>query len=121
MYNHVSVHVRDLEKSAHFYDQILRHIGAARDEPRKFSDTWHYRIKGREDFFCVRAPGPEMAVGSGHICFTAPNKEAVDAFFSACSALGGTGLGPPNTFDGNHYTALASDLDGNKIEAVHIG
>jgi predicted lactoylglutathione lyase len=120
MFDHVSVHVKDLERSRIFYDGLLGIFGLAREEPRRFDDTWHYRAAGRQDFFCVRAPGPDMSIGSGHICFTAPSETAVEEFFRAGVALGGQPLGSPETYEGVNYTAMVSDLDGNKIEAVFV-
>ena len=55
-----------------------------------------------------------------HLCLSAPNKEAVDAFHHAALGEGGTDNGPPG-YRGegrNYYAAFVLDPDGNNIEAA---
>jgi catechol 2,3-dioxygenase-like lactoylglutathione lyase family enzyme len=120
IFNHVSVHVRDLDKSRAFYDPLLKVIGLSRYEEGKHADACAYGTP--ECTFWVRAPGA-YGVGSGHICFNAASKAEVEEFFRTGAALGGEGLGKPASYAAGglqHYTAMVADPDGNRVEAVCV-
>ena len=56
-----------------------------------------------------------------HIAFRAPNRAAVDAFYAAAIAAGGTDNGGPGLrahYHPNYYGAFVRDPDGHNIEAV---
>src|SRR6476620_585440 len=56
-----------------------------------------------------------------HWCFKAPSRAAVDAFWKAGVANGGTDNGPPGVRDvyhTNYYAAFLIDPSGNRVEAV---
>lgn len=56
-----------------------------------------------------------------HLCWTAPDRIAVDAFYKAAMAAGGTDNGPPGLrprYHAAYYAAFVIDPDGNNIEAV---
>ena len=121
MYNHVVVEVANLYKSVEFYDRLLGCIGISRYEDKPKGPAWAYGSPACT--FWVHAPG-DQRVGGGHICFNAHSEAEVDSFFGSAEALGGrkeqdTPGGYPAA-NGWHYTALVSDLDGNKIEAVYV-
>ncbi len=68
------------------------------------------------------ADGEQATVGNGtHIAFEVEKRAAVDAFFQAALANGGTSNGPPDLrpeYDAHYYAAFVRDPDGNKIEAL---
>ena len=63
------------------------------------------------------------AAGRGaHLAFNAPSREAVDAFYEAAMAHGGTCAGKPGLrkeCHDNYYACFVYDPDGNKLEAVY--
>ena len=56
----------------------------------------------------------------GNWCFKAPNRAAVDAFWKAGLANGGTDNGPPGIreYHTSYYAAFLIDQTGNRVEAV---
>ena len=66
-----------------------------------------------------RCAQPDEAI-SRHWCFKANSRSAVDAFWRAGIAAGGTDDGPPGLhhYHAANYGAFLRDPDGNKVEAV---
>jgi predicted lactoylglutathione lyase len=64
----------------------------------------------------------QIAPESGtHIALHAVSREAVDAFYAAALANGGTTDGPPGLrekYNPSYYAAFIRDPDGNRVEAV---
>jgi catechol 2,3-dioxygenase-like lactoylglutathione lyase family enzyme len=93
MIDHLGIQVADFVKAAEFYDAVLAPIGARRIlEPAPgvigygtaFPNFW---IGTEETHGEVRQ--------EAHIAFTAPNREAVQAFRDAAAALGAEVLHEP--------------------------
>src|ERR1700747_3826816 len=88
--DHFSIGVADLTRSGPFYDALLATIGAA----RRFE---------KPDFICYGTASAEFCVGNEpddktrpvapsngfHVCFTAPDPEAVRRFHAVGLAHGG--------------------------------
>lgn len=122
MLDHLSIQCADVERSAKFYDAVLRTLGGVRimeyDGP-----TIGYGVPPMPDFWL----GPQTT-GEGfreaHIAFSAPDRAAVDAFFTTALAEGAEPLHEPRVWPEYHphyYGAFVRDPDGNNIEAVcHI-
>lgn len=121
MIDHTSIAVRDLKKGEAFYTALLAPLGMAklREWPdaaigfgKKYPEFWINR----------RAAMDRVADDSGvHICLRAPSAEAVDAFYAAALAAGGTSDGAPGVrpeYHQTYYAAFIRDPDGNRIEAV---
>jgi Glyoxalase/Bleomycin resistance protein/Dioxygenase superfamily len=56
-----------------------------------------------------------------HLCFRAPGRKAVDAFYAAALAAGGRDDGSPGLrpqYHADYYCAFVLDPDGHRIEAV---
>ena len=53
-----------------------------------------------------------------HFAFHADSVSAVDAFYKAALAAGGTDNGPPGPRDDYGYAAFVLDPDGHNVEAV---
>jgi catechol 2,3-dioxygenase-like lactoylglutathione lyase family enzyme len=121
MIDHISIAVRDLAKSASFYEAALGALGLAKlvdRSPmtvgfgRKYPEFW---LNAREGL----APQPETT--GTHICLRAPSEDAVRAFFDSAIAQGGKSAGDPGPRSGaftTYFGAFMFDPDGNKIEAV---
>ncbi len=121
MIDHVSIAVRDLKAGARFYEPLLATLGmtklrewpnAAVGYGKKYPEFWINRRT---------AMAPVAADSGVHICLRAPSAEAVDAFFAAALAAGGTSDGAPGLraqYHESYYAAFIRDPDGNRIEVV---
>jgi GNAT superfamily N-acetyltransferase/catechol 2,3-dioxygenase-like lactoylglutathione lyase family enzyme len=61
------------------------------------------------------------AAALAHLCFRAPGRKAVDAFYAAALAAGGRDDGSPGLrpqYHADYYCAFVLDPDGHRIEAV---
>lgn len=119
MLDHVGISPKDYMKSKDFYAQALAPLGmkvlAGEDN--------HYHGFGvdRPIFWIGAMRDGATATQKSHIAFSASNHEAVDAFYVAALAAGGTDNGAPGPrpeYHEKYYGAFVLDPDGNNIEAV---
>ena len=87
MIDHVSLGVADLERSRRFYDAALRPLGLVRTIDFEDRGSDYGAIAGQcgVEFTITR----ERAVATSrglHLCFRAPDREAVRAFHAAPAA-----------------------------------
>jgi catechol 2,3-dioxygenase-like lactoylglutathione lyase family enzyme len=118
LFDHLSLPVRDLARSRAFYERALQPFGARVVES---SLGPGFAIDDRGDFW-IREQ--EMAAGSVHIAFAAPDRETVDAFHAAAVEAGGVDNGRPGLrphYHSGYYAAFVLDPDGNNVEAVFQG
>jgi catechol 2,3-dioxygenase-like lactoylglutathione lyase family enzyme len=124
MLSHISLGVRNLERTQAFYDAALAPLGFVR--------LWRTargigygppNPNGDEKlalFLKAEADGP-LAAGPGfHLALMAPSAEAVDAFHAAAVASGGRDDGRPGLrpqYGETYYAAFVIDPDGHKLEA----
>jgi len=118
--NHVSIGVNNLDSALKFYDGVMATIGASRQLEipniavaygKKFPEFWVQRPLNGET--ATNANG-------GHFAFSAPSKEAVQAFYDVALDSGGTSDGVPGPrpiYGPTYYGCFVYDLDGHKIEA----
>src|SRR2546425_2061416 len=92
MIAHLSIGVRDLERSKGFYDSALAPLGYRCLRPGRTMLGYGY---GSDNiaFWIVSAerPVPADEKSGLHICFVAPSAEAVDAFSRSSAARGRAG------------------------------
>ena len=117
--DHVLLVVSDLEASRRFYNAALRPLGFApmNEELNGLS----YGVMGSDDFAIYQG---DEATTNAHVAFVAPDREAVESFYSAAMGAGGREKLPPALhpeYHPNYYAAFVFDPDGNNIEAVHHG
>jgi len=121
MLNHVSVGVRDVARAAEFYDAVLAALGYKRvleflPHAIGYGDT--------APLFWVQLPRgqQELVIGNGgHIALIARSKEAIQAFYDAALAKGGTDDGAPGPrpeYSPEYFAAFVVDPDGNRLEAT---
>ena len=124
MLDHIGLSVADYPKAKAFYDAVMPTIGAscvmavAAEETGGTYEGAGYGLNGKPSFW-IGTGG--RTKGSLHIAFVAESRAAVDAFYAAAIAAGGTDNGPPGIrahYHPNYYGAFVFDLDGHNIEAV---
>jgi catechol 2,3-dioxygenase-like lactoylglutathione lyase family enzyme len=117
MYDHIGLHVKDLDSSVRFYTAALAPLGfklCSRDEngagfgPPNEPALWLYLTK--------KTAGP-----GAHIAFRAPDHAAIKRFHTEGLKAGGRdngGAGPRVDYSPTYYAAFLIDPDGNNVEAV---
>ena len=115
MIDHVSVRVQDIARLVDFYRAALAPIG--------------YEVKmeypgaigmGAEmpDLWLMQTDKP---LNPTHVAISSATREAIDAFYTAAIAAGGTDNGPPGLrldYHPTYYAAFVRDPEGNNIEVV---
>jgi catechol 2,3-dioxygenase-like lactoylglutathione lyase family enzyme len=123
MLHHISLAVKDLDRSASFYDAALGALGFV----RVWSDSTAvgYGRAGGGDQLAIKAaeqvPTPPAKF---HVAFAAGSRDAVHAFHRAGVDHGGADNGPPGPrpeYGPGYYAAFLLDPDGHNIEAVIVG
>ena len=120
MIDHVSVAVRDLARSAAFYERLLAPLGYTRlvERPasigfgKKYPEIW---LNLRADM------SPAPANPGSHVALRASSEEAVRAFHAAALSGGGASAGEPRPRQAamtTYFGAFVLDPDGNKLEAM---
>jgi catechol 2,3-dioxygenase-like lactoylglutathione lyase family enzyme len=115
MFDHVLLKVRDLEASSRFYAAALEPLGVT--------------VIDRGDGYVglgTRAAEPALWLFAGeptpgHLAFASRSRMAVDAFYAAAIAHGGSDHGQPGPrpeYHAHYYGAFVLDPDGNNVEAV---
>ena len=123
MIAHISIGVKDVERSKRFYDAALRPLGYK--YMRAASSGSGYGYGADIVFFWVmsaeRPVRPDEKSGL-HVCFAAPDAAAVDAFHAAAVQAGGQDNGAPGLrpiYADDYYAAFVIDPDGYRIEAYY--
>ncbi len=117
MIDHVGFEVRDLARSAAFYDAVFLALGG-----RRVHEGTHaiaYGMHGPELWIVVRGLRP--APGFGHVALVARGRAAVDAAYRAALGAGGADDGPPGLrpqYAPLYYAAYVRDPDGLRVEFV---
>ena len=118
MIDHVSIKVKDVEQAKEFYEAALAPLGYARGI--EYPGGMQLLVEGEPGDVWV-APLPEGAEAvPTHVAPRAADAAAVDAFYEAALAAGGTDNGAPGPRDYHpgYYAAFVLDPEGNNIEAV---
>jgi catechol 2,3-dioxygenase-like lactoylglutathione lyase family enzyme len=125
MLNHLSIGVSHLARSIAFYDAVFAPLGYRRVWTT--SDAAGYGPDGAAEPFAIKEETEPRALGSSpraHVALSAPSREAVQAFFEAALAHGGTERGCPGPrphYGEGYFAAFVGDPDGYTIEAVALG
>lgn len=118
MIDHVSIKVKDVEQAKAFYEAALAPLGYARGI--EYPGGMQLLVEGEPGDVWV-APLPEGAEAvPTHVALRAADAAAVDAFYEAALAAGGTDNGAPGPRDYHpgYYAAFVHDPEGNNNEAV---
>jgi catechol 2,3-dioxygenase-like lactoylglutathione lyase family enzyme len=117
MIDHVTLHVDDWDKGKDFYSKALAPLGYAQTSEFAEWKVTGYGINGKSDLWLV-ADGPDKP---GHIACAAENKDAVQGFYDAALAAGGSDNGAPGyrkDYSPGYYAAFVHDPDGHNVEVV---
>ena len=119
-FDHVGLHVRDLDASRAFYTAALAPLGIVCLQDHGWLVFGNPGGVPAAPFFVV-ASDPERTPDRIHVAFRATSEAAVDAFHAAGLAAGGTDHGAPGPRPvrppGRYYAAYLLDPDGNNVEA----
>ena len=112
MLDHVSLGVTNLERSRHFYDEALRPLGIVRTvDFDRGSDYGAMTGSLGVEFTITVEPSVTVSRGT-HLCFRAPNRDAVCAFHASKLlriARGGIRTRPKSV---TRQTAASSEMPG---------
>jgi catechol 2,3-dioxygenase-like lactoylglutathione lyase family enzyme len=116
MIAHISIGVRDVERSKRFYDAVLEPLGYKCIRAAIRRTGYGY---GRDSiaFWVVSAEHPVLAYKKSglHFCFSGLNAEAIDAFHAVALRAGGHDNGAPGLrpeYGPDYYAAFIIDPDG---------
>ena len=115
--DHVTLRARDLGSSRRFYETALAPLGFGLEFEHEGLLAFGSGESGRLIIYASERP-----VAGFHVAFSAPSREAVDAFHAAALEAGGRDNGAPGLrpeYHEGYYGAYVFDPDGNNVEAVH--
>jgi len=122
MIDHTGVDVSDPEKSRRFYEQALAPLGyrVLMEVPTAVTGgavVLGFGVPPKPDFWLHQGSPQTPRV---HVAFRADDRAAVEAFYQAAIAAGGTDNGPPGPrphYHEHYYGAFVLDPDGHNVEA----
>jgi len=114
LFDHVHIHVSDLEASKRFYRAVFSVFGI----PFGGESADHFWV---DELWVDARPGP--VTSSLHFAIQSPDRDHVHKFYEAGLKAGGRDNGAPGErkYHPGYYAAFLFDPDGNNIEAVHHG
>jgi uncharacterized protein len=115
--DHVTLRAKDLAATRRFYEAALAPLGFDLEFEHDGLLAFGSGEGGRLIIYASERP-----VAGVHVAFSAPSREAVDAFHAAALQAGGRDNGAPGPrpeYHRGYYGAYAFDPDGNNVEAVH--
>jgi catechol 2,3-dioxygenase-like lactoylglutathione lyase family enzyme len=116
MIDHLTLTVRDVERSIAFYARALAPLGYG--VTMRFENFVGLGTPKKPFFWLKSGPTPTQPM---HLAFLAPSREAVDRFHTEALAAGAQDDGPPGLrphYHSHYYGAFVLDLDGHPVEAV---
>ena len=122
MVSYVTLGTNDFERAAKFYDALLADVGAKRLMENDRIILWGSPGAALLAV-CKPFDGKTASVGNGvMVALAASSPEQVSAIYNKALELGGTDEGAPGSRgDGGMTIGYFRDLDGNKLNAIHMG
>ncbi|KFC62903.1 Lactoylglutathione lyase-related lyase [Devosia sp. LC5] len=118
MLGHVSLGVRDLVRTAIFYDAVLAALGYVRLWTGE--DGLGYGSAGGGEKLNIFERAGASPPGEGfHLAFEAPDRAGVDRFHAAALAHGGMDAGTPGLrphYGARYYAAFVVDPEGTGLK-----
>ena len=115
MFDHVGLHVLDLQASVRLYASLLAHFQAS--ITYQDDNTVGFTAPNGQALYLIRSKDP----GAAHVALAANSRAAVDAFYRDAIKRGGRDNGAPGLRPGygpTYYAAFIVDADGDNVEAV---
>jgi catechol 2,3-dioxygenase-like lactoylglutathione lyase family enzyme len=120
--DHMTIRVRDMERSRAFYAAALAPLGFGIVADYGGAAGIAFGPSGQDDF--AIAPAGDRPAGPVHLAFYAADRAAVNDFHVFGLTAGGIDNGPPGLrthYHDKYYAAYLIDPDGNNVEAVYHG
>ncbi len=123
MISYVTIGTNDLDRAAKYYDELLAELGAKRAMENERIILWGTGPGAPMFAVCKPFDGGSASVGNGvMVALAASSAEQVAAIHAKALELGGTDEGAPGPRgDGGMTIGYFRDLDGNKLNAFHMG
>ena len=122
MVGYVTVGAKDFDRSTQFYDELFGSIGVKRLMEFEGFILWSKSIDDAGLALVKPYDGNPQSVGNGvMVAIRLDSNEAVDALHAKALELGGSDEGAPGDRGGIFYAGYFRDLDGNKLNAFHLG
>ncbi|WP_133162285.1 VOC family protein [Hyphococcus luteus] len=121
MLYHAAICIRDVERSARFYDSVLGVIGMRRVWDLT-PDAVGYGI-GRAEFW-IQTPAHQKSGNYSqhcHYAFACPDRDTLKRLFEAAMEAGAKSEAEPALVPeirADYFGAMFQDLDGNKVEIL---
>lgn len=116
---HIGIPVADITKAKAFYDAVAPSLGL-----KQLADHDDFVGYGSADSYEFYVHTGKLGLTGLHVCFEVDSQHAVQQFYNAALAAGGTDNGAPGIredYSPTYYAAFVLDPDGNNIEAVFRG
>ncbi len=123
MISYVTLGTNDMARAAAFYDALLAEVGAKRVMENERLVMWGTG-PGAPNLAVIKPfDGKQASVGNGvMVALAVDSAEKVAALHKKALELGGQDEGAPGPRGGGAFTiGYFRDLDGNKLNAVHMG
>lgn len=120
MFSHVVLGADDIPAAKTFYDAILTALGHGAGMMTPDGNRIIYQSATHPLLITKPLDGkPASLANGGTIGFSAPSRNAVDAFYAAALANGGSDAGAPGPREAipGSYAAYVRDITGNKLVA----
>jgi predicted lactoylglutathione lyase len=120
MIDHVSIRVKDLEKSRAFYEKVLTVFGYTLNLSNEQKSFYGFGIGKDPILEIIQATEKLPAHKKIHIAFKAKTKDQVKEFYKVAMENGAKDNGKPGPrkiYTPTYYAAFIVDFDNNNIEA----
>jgi catechol 2,3-dioxygenase-like lactoylglutathione lyase family enzyme len=119
---YITLGTNDLARARRFYEAVMPHLGFALEGEDDTEFGFGRPGDSRTRFWVTKPFDQKPAtIGNGSlVALEAESRAAVDAFYHAALAHGGTDEGGPGLrpYHANFYACYVRDPDGNKLSAV---
>ncbi len=119
MIDHVTIQVKNLEKSKAFYEKVLATLGYKQNITNEKHSFYGFGPGEEPVFEIVQASEDNPAHKKVHVCFRAKTKDEIKEFHRVAIEEGGkdNGLpGPREEYTPTYYATFVIDPDDNNIE-----
>lgn len=119
MIDHVTIRVKDLEKSRSFYEKVLATLGYEQNIGSKKEGYYGFGFGEDPILEISQATKVHPAHKNVHIAFKAKTKNQIKEFYKVAIANGAKDHGKPGprkNYTPTYYAAFVIDADGNNIE-----